>query len=653
MQSRSSIDDQIRKCRQYAEAHNLRILEEHVHCDEALSGVGADRPGLKRILQLALSAAPPFTAILVDDTSRLSRTTEDALSIFKRLNFAGVQLIAVSQGISSDDEQSEMLVTVHGLVDSLYVRELAKKTHRGMEGLALRGLHTGGRTFGYEAISLGDGAGKKLVVNPSEARVVKRIFELSAGGLSLKAITRKLNAEHVRSPRPRRDRIGGEWCPTAIREMLKNELYIGNVVWNRSKFVKVPGTNKRQRRPRPESEWLRASNPGLTIVPAGLWTAVRARFASLPGIWGHQKGHGLAPRAMTSPYLFSGLLKCGECGANLIIATGGGTHRHKKYACSRRFNRGGCQNDLYIRRDDLEDLLLGKLQSEVLRPEVVDYAVTEFQKQLEATLASLSGDLAEMRARKSRLEAEVHRLVSAVAESGHSTSLLEEIGRKEAELHGITDRLLSATPDSIESRVREIRTFVTSGLNNLRDLLREDTALARTELLKHSSEITMTPRRDLTRPFYVAEGNWNLVGKDDWPEGASRLTGGFGWLRGLDLNQRPPGYEPDELPGCSTPRKHISRCRARGQIAAILGLCRRFSCNALFARVPGFFGGRLRRFPPADQDFGRDCMAMATKAPIKIAGKSRPTEDSAMVSERAIGLTGLMSLPRVVSVVKL
>src|SRR5258708_39102172 len=189
MQSRASIDDQIRKCRQYAEAHGLKILEEHTCRDAALSGVGADRPALKRILQLALSVAPPFTTILVDDTSRLSRTTEDALSIFKRLNFAGVQLIAVSQGISSDNEQSEMMVTVHGLVDSLYVQELAKKTHRGMEGLALRGLHTGGRIFGYDTVSLGDGEGKKLVVNPSEAAIVKRIFELSASGNSLKVIT--------------------------------------------------------------------------------------------------------------------------------------------------------------------------------------------------------------------------------------------------------------------------------------------------------------------------------------------------------------------------------------------------------------------------------------------------------------------------------
>jgi hypothetical protein len=219
----------------------------------------------------------------------------------------------------------------------------------------------------------------------------------------------------------------------------------------------------------------------------------------------------------------------------VIIATGGGTHRHKKYACSRRFNRGGCENDLYIRRDDLEELLLGKLQSEILRPEVVDYAVTEFQRQLEAALGSLSDDLTGLRQRKTRLEAELRRLVSAVAASGHSKSLMEEIGRREAEVQSITDRLLSATPESIESRVGEIRSFVANSLKDLRDLLRKDMALARTELLKHSSEITMTPHRDPARRFYVADGKWDLLGYD-WTEDASRQTGGFGWLRGSDLN---------------------------------------------------------------------------------------------------------------------
>jgi hypothetical protein len=53
------------------------------------------------------------------------------------------------------------------------------------------------------------------------------------------------------------------------------------------------------------------------------------------------------------------------------------------------------------------------------------------------------------------------------------------------------------------------------------------------------------------------------------------------------------------------------------------------------------------------QEFGRGCMAIATSAPIRMAGKSRPTIASAVVSERANGDTGVMSLPMVVSVAKL
>ena len=70
--------------------------------------------------------------------------------------------------------------------------------------------------------------------------------------------------------------------------------------------------------------------------------------------------------------------------------------------------------------------------------------------------------------------------------------------------------------------------------SSFRHLLRKDTALARAELLKHSSEITMTPHRAPAQRFDVAEGNWDLLG-NGWTEGASRLTGAFGWLRGADL----------------------------------------------------------------------------------------------------------------------
>lgn len=161
----------------------------------------------------------------------------------------------------------------------------------------------------------------------------------------------------------------------------------------------------------------------------------------------------------------------------------------------------------------------------------MEYAIEQFRKQLSEALGSVPNDLAEMRQRKNRLEAQVRRLVSAVAESGHSPAILEELGRKETELKAITDQLLSATPDSIESEVEELRKFVGSRLEDVLDVLRKDTSLARTEILKHTKEITMTPRR---KTAFASRKGIGICWEPPqaWIADASIRTGVHGWLRG-------------------------------------------------------------------------------------------------------------------------
>ena len=148
-QSPLSIDDQVRKCREYAEQRGWSVLDSHIYSDEAISGATDDRFGLRRMLAAATSKEKPFDVVLVDDTSRISRTLKDSFTIHDELRFAGVRLVFVSQGIDTDSEQAEVLLATHGIVDSLYLKELGKKVHRGVEGKALNGLHTGGRCFGY------------------------------------------------------------------------------------------------------------------------------------------------------------------------------------------------------------------------------------------------------------------------------------------------------------------------------------------------------------------------------------------------------------------------------------------------------------------------------------------------------------------------
>jgi site-specific DNA recombinase len=426
-----------------------------------------------------------------------------------------------------------VLVTVHGIVDSLYVKELSKKTHRGLEGLALRGFHTGGRCFGYDTISVGEGTAKRMTVNAGEARIVRRLFELSAAGASFKSIAKQLNADCVEPPRQREGR-SPSWCPTAIRAMLKRELYKGEVVWNRSKFEKVHGTNTRRRKLRPESDWKRIEHPELVIVSRELWERVQTRLSGFSGMHRASTRPGLLPRSLTSPYLFSGLLKCGECGGNLIIATGGGTRRHPNYVCSNSFNRGVCQNRLYIRRDHLEERLLGRLQNELLRPEVVDYTVNEFGRQLRQALDNLGGDIARMRRRKTELETELRRYADAIGKGGNIPVLIEQMTVRQAELNSITDRLLASSPNSLEARLKDIREFVEQGLKNLRQLLNRNAILAKAELRKHLGEVRMIPIHGKNEWHYVAEGAWDLVGSNVGPSAPvpvlAHSDGCGGWI---------------------------------------------------------------------------------------------------------------------------
>lgn len=102
------------------------------YVDAAQSGVGSDRPAHSRMLSAAYSCTPGFDVLLVDDASRLSRSLPEIVQVQQKLNFAGIRVVVVSQGIDSSREQAELLFAIHGIVDSLCVRELAKKTHRGV-----------------------------------------------------------------------------------------------------------------------------------------------------------------------------------------------------------------------------------------------------------------------------------------------------------------------------------------------------------------------------------------------------------------------------------------------------------------------------------------------------------------------------------------
>jgi DNA invertase Pin-like site-specific DNA recombinase len=315
LQSPASIEDQLRKCREYAAAHEIPVDDQCIFADAAISGEAMpNRPRLQALLDAAERKPCPFDVLLIDDSSRLSRDDADGPMIRKRLRFAGIRLIAISQNIDSNDEQSAELWAIHSMVDSLFIRELGKKTHRGLEGKMLKGFSAGGRTFGYDNVQTPDGVRQQ--VNLEQAATVRRIFELAAEGRSLKGIAKTLNAESIAPPRPRANRRPA-WCHNAIRAMLRNPTYTGKVIWNRDRFIKTPA-GKRVARPRPESEWRRLDAPELRIIDDDLWERVQRTLA-----WKREhysRGGGMYGRV--NNHLLTGFLRCAECSGPLTIVAG-------------------------------------------------------------------------------------------------------------------------------------------------------------------------------------------------------------------------------------------------------------------------------------------------------------------------------------------
>ena len=403
MQRVSSIEDQIRRCRVYAGLQDrYEIVEQLVLSDKAQSGATTKgRDALEQVIEAAKQTPRPFDVLLVDDTSRLARNTEDSLRTVSILKFFGVAVISVSQGIDSRQSSARQLLTLHAMMDEQYIVGVADKVHRGQEGRVLQGLVAGGRCFGYNNVPIEDPEklakygrptvlGVRAEVNEQQAAVVNRIFGMCADGMSLAQIAKTLNKEGVLAPQPARGRKQRAWAPSSIREILHNERYRGVQVWNRTKKERNPETGKKVSRPRPQSDWKRVEVQEWRIVTEELWDRAHASFTERSRHFGSATTASGVSKASTSKYLFSGLLVCGVCGSNLVIVSGDGRRGYRKYGCPSHRYRGTCENGLFIRQDLLEEQLLAYLEAQILTEEVASYTVGLFEKQLKERLEELS-----------------------------------------------------------------------------------------------------------------------------------------------------------------------------------------------------------------------------------------------------------------------
>ena len=438
---------QVERATEYARAKGWTVDPRYIYVDDAVSGAEwKHRPGFNALLA-ALEPRPPFGVLVVAELSRIGRDTVRVPYVVQQIEEAGVEIHGYlsGQGISVEGELAEMQTMLHSLAGSFERRRARQRTYDALRRRAEAGAVTGGRVYGYRNERAAGGYVRR-VIDDAEAAVVRRIFALYAEGEGLTRIAKRLNADAVPAPRAGT----GSWAPTAVREIIRRELYVGVLVWNRSQKVTRRGT--KARRHRPAAEWMRREAPELRIVSEALWRAVerrRERAAStFPGARRDGRRSSRPSGAdLVSPYLLSGLAQCGTCGGSLVAMTrpygsAGARHRVSLYGCVYHHKRGAsvCANDVVIRQEKLDEAFLSAL-AEVLDDGLLERAVSTALDRLQRQRPDAAAQRAELTGERDRIGVGVRHLLDAVKRGRATDTLLEELQRQEAALKTLERRI--------------------------------------------------------------------------------------------------------------------------------------------------------------------------------------------------------------------
>lgn len=428
LQSPSSIEDQIRICRERIDREGWTYVT--AYSDRAISGASSLRAAYQALLADARTGQ--FEIVVAEALDRLSRDQEHVAHLFKHLSFAGVRLVTLSEG-----DISELHIGLSGTIGALYIKQLGEKTRRGLRGRVEQGRSGGGNSYGYDVVGSGqpDQTGERRI-NQDEAQVIGRVFMLYRDGVAPREIAKTLNREGVPGP------AGKTWGPSTINGnaqrgtgLLNNELYLGRLVWNRLRYVKDPTSSKRRSKLNSKDQWVIKDVPHLRIVPPELWEAVKTRQRAMTrntrpdhrrqDFWKHQR-----PR-----YLLSGIMKCGACGASYT------KYGQNRFACAALRDRGTCTNKLTVRGDAVETAILEGLKSRLMAPDLFQEFAREFMAEVNRQRSSDTADLHRARQELNKIDGQIARLVDAVANGADARAFNDKIKELEAARPDLEARL--------------------------------------------------------------------------------------------------------------------------------------------------------------------------------------------------------------------
>lgn len=389
-------------------------------------------------------------AVWVIEQSRLTRGDElDVAVLLRELRESGAKVI-LERGtvIDPTDLEGAFVFRLKALMDRREWEVIAARNWRGKDEKAKLGLLVNSRpAYGYTTTGEGKGKGKRVPV-PTEADVVRQIFEWKAAGVSIRQIIRRLYDLGVQAPMqagrtsgtsPTRYRNGVQlWAKTTIKRLLDNPVYLG-VSYHRCWIKK--GKSFVFDRTNPKAVWI--ENAHEAIISQELWDAA------------HRQLDAQHCRRSLNQYMLTGTMICPHCGSALNVTTSGGNRgpRYAYYFCAskrqkpdewgRRQRTGTACPSGWWRADRTDRMVWDAFIKLISSPDMVEQLLSSVDAQkkrerLQALVRDLTAETEQIENMKARAR---NKLLSEILTDGE---YLKERERLQTQLDGLARRLEAA-----------------------------------------------------------------------------------------------------------------------------------------------------------------------------------------------------------------
>ena len=314
-----------------------------VYTDEGITGTNTKhREGFKRMIADALNGR--IDLIVTKSVSRFARNTVDSLTTVRQLKDKGVEIYFEKENIWTLDSKGELLITIMSSLAQEESRSISENCTWGQRKRFADGKVTVpfNRFLGYDR-----GEDGNLVVNPEQAKTVKRIYSMFLKGMTPFGIASKLTAEGVLSP-------GGKECWNAgsVRSILSNEKYRGDALLQKSYTVDFLTKKKKANVGEIPQYYVKNNHPAI-IAPEAFEMVQRELERRGKGRGSHSGVH-----------LFSGRIQCGQCGNWYGSKVWHSTSKYRRtiWRCNHKFHNDEVCTTPHLTNDEIQDYYLSALR---------------------------------------------------------------------------------------------------------------------------------------------------------------------------------------------------------------------------------------------------------------------------------------------------